>query len=58
MIVKCDNLPLHSNTYRTNLVWMDEEAMMPNKQYGFKFATTFVPCSVTEVEYQIDVNSM
>jgi sulfate adenylyltransferase subunit 1 len=58
MIVKSDNLPLHSNTYITNLVWMDEEPMMPNKQYGFKFATKFVPGSVTEVEYQIDVNSM
>ncbi|MEP1871123.1 MAG: sulfate adenylyltransferase subunit CysN [Paraglaciecola sp.] len=58
MIVKSDNLPLHSNTYRTNLVWMDEEPMMPNKQYGFKFATKFVPGSVTNVEYQIDVNSM
>ena len=58
MIVKSDNLPLHSNSYRTNLVWMDEEPMMPNKQYGFKFATKYVPGSVTEVEYQIDVNSM
>lgn len=58
MIVKSDNLPLHSNTYRTNLVWMDEEPMMPNKQYSFKFATKFVPGSITEVEYQIDVNSM
>jgi sulfate adenylyltransferase subunit 1 len=58
MIVKSDNLPLHSNTYRTNLVWMDEEPMMPNKQYGFKFATKLVPGCVTEVEYQIDVNSM
>ena len=58
MIVKSNNLPLHSNTYITNLVWMDEEPMMPNKQYGFKFATKFVPGSVTEVEYQIDVNSM
>ncbi|MGS2721350.1 sulfate adenylyltransferase subunit CysN [Paraglaciecola aestuariivivens] len=58
MIVKSDNLPLHSNTYRTNLVWMDEEPMMPNKQYGFKFATKFVPGSVTDIDYQIDVNSM
>ncbi|WP_299075277.1 sulfate adenylyltransferase subunit CysN [uncultured Paraglaciecola sp.] len=58
MIVKRDNLPLHSNSYRTNLVWMDEEPMMPNKQYGFKFATKFVSGSVTDVEYQIDVNSM
>lgn len=58
MIVKSDNLPLHSNTYKTNLVWMDEEPMMPNKQYGFKFATKFVPGSVTEVDYQVDVNTM
>jgi sulfate adenylyltransferase subunit 1 len=58
MIVKSDNLPLHSSTYRTNLVWMDEEPMMPNKQYGFKFATKLVPGSVTDIEYQIDVNSM
>lgn len=58
MIVKSDNLPLHSSTYRTNLVWMDEEPMMPNKQYGFKFATKFVPGSITDIEYQIDVNSM
>ncbi|MCF2946678.1 sulfate adenylyltransferase subunit CysN [Paraglaciecola aquimarina] len=58
MIVKSDNLPLHSNTYVTNLVWMDEEPLMPHKQYGFKFATKFVPGSVTDIDYQIDVNSM
>jgi sulfate adenylyltransferase subunit 1 len=58
MIVKSDNLPLQSNAYRTNLVWMAEEPMMPNKQYGFKFATKFVPGCVTDLEYQIDVNSL
>ena len=58
MIVKSDNLPMQSNAYITNLVWMAEEPMMPNKQYGFKFATKFVPGSVTDIEYQIDVNSL
>lgn len=58
MIVKSDNLPLQSNTYVSNLVWMAEEPMMPNKQYGFKFATKFVNGSVTDIEYQIDVNSL
>ncbi|MFT6895607.1 MAG: sulfate adenylyltransferase subunit 1 [Paraglaciecola sp.] len=58
MIVKSDNLPLQASAYRTNLVWMDENPLMPNKQYGFKFATKFVPGSVTSVEYQIDVNTM
>ncbi|WP_158968231.1 sulfate adenylyltransferase subunit CysN [Paraglaciecola sp. L3A3] len=58
MIVKSDNLPLHSSTYKTNLVWMDEEPLMPHKQYGFKFATKNVLGSVTDIDYQIDVNSM
>jgi sulfate adenylyltransferase subunit 1 len=58
MLVKSDNLPLHSNAFRAHLVWMDEEPLMPNKQYGFKFAAKFVQGSVTAVEYQIDVNSM
>ena len=58
MLVKSDNVPLHSNAYRTNLVWMAEEPMMPHKQYGFKFATKFVPGSVSDIEYQIDVNSL
>ncbi|MDP5029252.1 MAG: sulfate adenylyltransferase subunit CysN [Paraglaciecola sp.] len=58
MIVKSDNLPLQGSTFVTNLVWMAEEPMMPNKQYGFKFATKFVPGSVTDIEYQIDVNSL
>jgi sulfate adenylyltransferase subunit 1 len=58
MIVKSDNLPLQASAYRTHLVWMDEDPLMPNKQYGFKFATKFVPGSVTSVEYQIDVNTM
>jgi sulfate adenylyltransferase subunit 1 len=58
MLVKSDNLPLQSNAYRTNLVWMAEEPLMPNKQYGFKFATKFVSGSVTDIEYQIDVNSL
>ncbi|GAB3032091.1 sulfate adenylyltransferase subunit CysN [Bowmanella dokdonensis] len=58
MIVKSDNLPLHGSSYRTHLVWMAEEPLMPNKQYEFKFATKSVPGSVREIEYQIDVNSM
>ena len=58
MIVKSDNLPLLSTSFKANLVWMAEEPMMPNKQYGFKFATKFVPGSVSDIEYQIDVNSM
>lgn len=58
MIVKSDNLPLHSSTYKAHLVWMSDESMIPNKQYGIKFATKFVPGSVSKVDYQIDVNTL
>ena len=42
MIVKSDNLPLHGAQFSTHLVWMDESALIPNKQYSFKFATQTV----------------
>jgi sulfate adenylyltransferase subunit 1 len=58
MIVKADNLPLNSNAYKSTLVWMAEEPMMPNKQYGFKFATKFVPGVVSTINHKIDVNTM
>ena len=58
MLVKVDNQPLHSNLYQTHLVWMAEAPMMPNKQYGFKFATKFVPGSVTDIAHKIDVNTL
>jgi len=58
MIVKSGNLPLHSTNYKTHLVWMAEEPMIPNKQYGFKFATKYVLGSVSNVDYLVDVNTM
>ncbi|GBL05848.1 sulfate adenylyltransferase subunit CysN [Glaciecola sp. KUL10] len=58
MIVKSDSLPLNSNTYKTHMVWMSEDAMIPNKQYSFKFATKLVSGSVSSVDYLIDVNTL
>ncbi|TDF39867.1 sulfate adenylyltransferase subunit CysN [Alteromonadaceae bacterium M269] len=58
MIVKTDNMPLNTNAYRSTLVWMAEEPMMPNKQYGFKFSTKFVPGVVSTINHKIDVNTM
>lgn len=58
MIVKSDNLPLLSNQFKTHLVWMSEEPLMPNKQYNFKFATKTTTGTVAHIDYQIDVNTM
>lgn len=58
MIVKSDSLPLNSNAYKTHMVWMSEDAMIPNKQYSFKFATKLVSGSVASIDYLIDVNTL
>jgi sulfate adenylyltransferase subunit 1 len=58
MIVKSDALPLQSTAYKTHMVWMSEDALIPNKQYSFKFATKKVSGSVSSIDYQIDVNTL
>jgi len=58
IIVKSDALPMHGTEYKTHLVWMDEQALMPNKQYEFKFATKSVSGCVTQIHHSIDVNTL
>jgi len=58
MIVKSDNLPLLSTQYKSHLVWMADEPMMPNKQYLFKFASQMTSGSVAEIDHLIDVNTL
>jgi len=58
MIVKSENKPLTANSFRTHLVWMTEEALIPNKQYSFKFATKTVTGSVSNLHHKIDVNTL
>jgi len=58
MIVKSDNLPLLNTQFKTHLVWMSEEPLMPNKQYLFKFATKSTPGVVAHIDNQIDVNTL
>ncbi|MDC8831598.1 sulfate adenylyltransferase subunit CysN [Alteromonas gilva] len=58
MIVKSDNMPLLSTQYKSHLVWMADEPMMPNKQYQFKFASQLTLGSVAEIDHLIDVNTL
>lgn len=58
MIVKSNNKPLNANSFRTHLVWMTDEALIPNKQYSFKFATKTVSGSVSNLHHKIDVNTL
>ncbi len=58
MIVKSNHHPLNASSFKTHLVWMSEEALIPNKQYSFKFATKTVSGTVSNLDHQIDVNTL
>ena len=58
MIVKSNHYPLNASSFKTHLVWMSEEALIPNKQYSFKFATKTVSGTVSNLDHQIDVNTL
>ncbi|MGO3004733.1 MAG: sulfate adenylyltransferase subunit CysN [Halomonas sp.] len=50
-------LPL-SNTFKADIVWMQEEALTPGKLYDFKLATRDLSGQVSTIDYQIDVNTL
>ncbi len=58
MIVKTGSEPLNASNFKTHLVWMAEDALIPNKQYSFKFATKTVTGTVSNLDHQIDVNTL
>lgn len=57
-IVKTGSTPLVGNEFLSHVVWMSEESLIPNKQYGIKFATKQTTGSISDIQYQIDVNTL
>ena len=58
MLVHPQNLPLLTDSFEAMLVWMSEEPMLPGKKYDFKRATNYLPGSVPDILYKVDVNSL
>ncbi len=44
--------------FDADIVWMSEKALMPNKQYDFKFSCKYCSGSIDEVLHRIDINSL
>jgi len=51
------DVPL-SNTFTADIVWMHEDALAPGKLYDFKLATRDLSGQVSDIDYQIDVNTL
>ena len=58
MLVRPDNVPQMSDSFDATIVWMDEQPMVPGKQYFIKQTSKAVPGTITTLRYQIDVNTL
>jgi len=44
--------------FAAHLLWMDEEAMLPGRQYLARFGTLWTQASVTTIKHRVDVNTL
>ena len=61
MLVKSENVPRSGSKLDMMVVWMDEQPLVPGKQYLFKHTTKNpVHCAgtISQLRYKVDVNTM
>lgn len=44
-------------TFSASLLWMDDDPLVPGREYWIKIGTRLLTCAVGEVKYKVDVNS-
>ncbi|MCL7928586.1 sulfate adenylyltransferase subunit CysN [Halomonas llamarensis] len=51
--------PAHTaDQFETTLVWMDEQPLLPGRPYLMKLGTQTVTATVTDIKYQVNVNTL
>ncbi|GAB2730557.1 sulfate adenylyltransferase subunit CysN [Halomonas garicola] len=51
--------PAHTaDQFETSLVWMHDEPLLPGRPYLMKLGTQLVSATVTDIKYQINVNTL
>lgn len=58
MIVRPGNVPRQEQNFDAMVVWMDDEPMVPGKQYIFKQASKTTTGTISTLRYQVDVNTL
>ena len=58
MIVHPGNIPRIDQEIEAMVVWMDEESMVPGKEYTIKQTTHTVSGSITTLRYRVDINTL
>ncbi len=44
--------------FETTLIWMHDEPLLPGRSYLMKIGTRTVPATVTDIKYQVNVNTL
>jgi len=57
VIAIADAPPMVADQFESTLVWMDETALLPGRNYIMKIGTQTVEASVQSLKYQINVNN-
>ena len=58
MIVRPGNVPRVEQKFEAMVVWMNEEPLVPGKQYLFKQTTKQTPGAINTLRYRVDVNTL
>lgn len=58
MIVRPGNVPRMEQRFDATIVWMSEDPMVPGKSYLIKQTSKMVNGAITQLRYQIDVNTL
>ena len=57
MIAAVDRPPHTADQFAAHLVWMDEAPMLPGRSYLMQLGTATLRATVSELKYQVDVNT-
>jgi sulfate adenylyltransferase subunit 1 (EFTu-like GTPase family) len=57
-IVNTGNVPDERRTPEAMLIWMSETPLSQSGRYLLKSGTNLIPCSVGDLEYRIDINTL
>lgn len=58
LLVHADSVPQVSDTFEAMLVWMAEEPLRPGKKYDIKRATSYIPGTISAIDFSVDVNTL
>ena len=47
-----------ADQFEAKVVWMADEALYPGRAYLMKIGANSVPCSITDIKYQVNVNTL